>query len=264
MTLLNLVIAFNLGVFSTLHCLGMCGGIAGALSLAIPGDVNKSPYQRIKITTGYNLGRITSYTIAGAIAGASAGVVVPLLNPAFAHRLLQFLAAVILVLIGLNLAGWLPLSGRLEGIGFRLWRYIQPFTRKFVPITGFFPAFKTGMVWGWLPCALVYSVLLWSLASGSVISGGLQMFVFGLGTLPGMITAGSLGSSLRETFTRPAIRRIAAIIIICFGLASPFLPAQHNQVHSLHKMENSSIPGVDHHPSGYHVRVFPDRHIVLI
>ena len=104
-----------------------------------------------------------------------------------------------------------------------------------MPVTGFIPAFKTGFLWGWLPCALVYSVLLWSLASGSAFKGGLLMFVFGLGTLPGMITAGSLGSSLFELFRKTGIRKIAGLIIIVFGLASPFLQTQHNHIHSIHE-----------------------------
>ena len=205
------------------------------MGIAIPDKVNKNLYQRSKIILGYNLGRITSYTIAGAIAGATGGFVVPLFNPEYAHRALQFLAAIILVLIGLNLAGWMPLSSRPGGIGIRLWRYIQPLARNILPITGFLPAFKTGILWGWLPCALVYSVLLWSLASGSAFRGGLLMFVFGLGTLPGMITAGSLGSSLFELFRKRHFRRIAALVIIIFGLASPWLQPQHNHIHAIHE-----------------------------
>lgn len=218
-----------------MHCLGMCGGIVGVLSGAMPDAINKDLYQRTKIILGYNLGRITSYTVAGAIAGASAGIVVPLLNPEYAHRILQFLAAIILVLIGLNLAGWFPLTSRLEGIGIRLWRYIQPLVKDLLPVTGFIPAFKTGLLWGWLPCALVYSVLLWSLASGSAFKGGLLMFVFGLGTLPGMITAGSLGSSLFELFRKTGIRKIAASIIIIFGLVSPFLQVHHDHIHAIYE-----------------------------
>ena len=218
-----------------MHCLGMCGGIVGVLSGAMPDVINKNLYQRTKIILGYNLGRITSYTVAGVIAGASAGILVPLLNPEYAHRFLQFVAAIILVLIGLNLAGWLPLTGKLDGIGIRLWRYIQPLARNLLPITGFIPAYKTGILWGWLPCALVYSVLLWSLASGSAFKGGLLMFAFGLGTLPGMITAGSLSSSLFEQFRKTGIRKIAALIIIIFGLVSPFLQVQHNHIHAIHE-----------------------------
>jgi len=235
MILLNLIIAFNLGIFSTIHCLGMCGGIVGALSIAMPDEVNKNFYQRSKIIIGYNAGRITSYTIAGAIAGASGGAVILLFDPGHAHRLLQFLAAIILVLIGLNLAGWLPLSSRFEGIGLRLWRLIRPLTKNLIPINGFIPAFQTGLLWGWLPCALVYSVLLWSLASGSAFRGGLLMFFFGLGTLPSMITAGALSSNLFEHFKKAKIRKVAALIIIIFGLASPFIQLQHNHVYTIHK-----------------------------
>jgi uncharacterized protein len=212
-----------------------------ALSIAMPDDVNSKIYQRSKILLGYNLGRITSYTIAGIIAGASSGIVVPLLNPEHGHRLLQFFAAIVLVLIGLNLAGWLPFSGRIEGIGVRLWRYIQPLARNLVPITGFIPAFKTGILWGWLPCALVYSVLLWSLASGSALTGGLLMLAFGIGTLPGMISAGSLGNSLFEQFKKIKIRRIAALIIIIFGLASPYLQPQYHHIHSAHEINRDSF-----------------------
>ena len=235
MIFLNLIIAFNLGILSTLHCLGMCGGIVSALSIAMPDDVNKNIYKRSKIILGYNIGRITSYTIAGTIAGASSGVVILVFDPQYAHRLLQFLAAIILILIGLNLAGWLSLSNKFDGIGIRLWRHIQPLVRNLIPVNGFIPAFKTGILWGWLPCALVYSVLLWALVSGSAFRGGLLMFFFGLGTLPSMITAGSLSSSLFEHFRKTKIRKIAAVIIIIFGLASPFIQLQHKHAHTIHE-----------------------------
>ena len=103
----NLFIAFNLGLLSTLHCLGMCGGIIGVLSLAVPG---KSTDRRntAKFVFAYNLGRIMSYTTAGAIAGFMGGQAVSIVMPDSGHDILRMAAAVVLVFIGIPLACWLP------------------------------------------------------------------------------------------------------------------------------------------------------------
>lgn len=216
----NIIIAFNLGLFSTLHCLGMCGGIVTALSLGIP---QNKIISRAGIVLSYNLGRILSYTIAGALAGAVGSGITKTLMPVSGHLVLQYLAAVVLVLIGLQLAGWLPSIKQVESLGFMLWRYLQPLAKHFLPVTNSYRGLMAGAIWGWLPCALVYSVLLWSLGSGGAPAGSLLMFSFGLGTLPGMFVAGMAGTSLRRQFEKKNTRRIAGAIIILFGIASPFI-----------------------------------------
>ena len=262
MDFFQFVIAFNLGLFSTLHCLGMCGGIIGALSLGVEQKKSHTLYGRIKHSVAYNTGRITSYAIAGAIAGFAGQHIVTGIMPEAGHRVLQYLAAVILVLIGLHLAGWLPGLGKIESVGISIWRVIQPIGRRFLPVRTMSQAYAVGMIWGWLPCALVYSVLLWSLTAGNIFTGATLMFAFGLGTLPGMITTGVVGSSLQEIIKNRYLRIWAGIIIIIFGIASLFLhiPFHKNNLHEHH------ITSVDlnflyhHHPSGFVGKVFQDHH----
>ncbi len=228
MQMLNLVVAFNLGLFSTLHCLGMCGGIIGALALgsgSTGGSGRNKPY---RFVIAYNAGRIISYSLAGAIAGVMAQSFVNTL-PEGGHHALQIVAGLILVLIGLHLAGLFPRVRYIEAAGLKLWRLIQPLARYFIPVQTTGQALIVGMIWGWLPCALVYSTLLWSAASGDVMTGSLIMLVFGFGTLPGMITAGIAGTGVMVYLKRKDIRRWASVIIILFGLASPFLYTQHDQ-----------------------------------
>ena len=228
MEIINPLIAFNLGVFSTLHCLGMCGGIIGALSLSVSANKDNPDVSRAGLVFAYNIGRICSYTLAGAITGFIGGSLVTIIMPYNGHRVLQILAATVLVLIGLHLAGWLPRLKYIESSGLKLWKIIQPVGRHFFPVNRLDRAFMIGVIWGWLPCALVYSVLLWSLTSGNAWTGALLMFAFGVGTLPGMITAGIMSSKLQDVLKQKVFRVWAGVIIILFGVASPFFYATHN------------------------------------
>lgn len=265
MEIVNLVIAFNLGLFSTLHCLGMCGGIIGALSAGIRQKEGGGGIERVKFSVAYNGGRIFSYTLAGAIAGFAGQQVVSGLMPASGHLVLQWLAAVILVLIGLHLTGWLPKLRWIESLGLSLWRHLQPLGRRFLPVTNLKRALVIGMIWGWLPCALVYSVLLWSLSGGSAWGGAALMFVFGLGTLPAMVTAGVMGSSFLDLMKPRAVRVWAGIIIILFGVASLFFHGAHDhhqgKDHHAHHAAVSQVYPPCRHPSGFVAPAFPDHHI---
>jgi len=239
MEIINPLIAFNLGLFSTLHCLGMCGGIIGALSLGTPANTGSYPVGRTGLVFAYNIGRVFSYTLAGAITGFIGDQLVTVVMPDSGHRTLQFIAAVILVLIGLHLAGWLPKLRLIEASGVKLWQLIQPAGRHFFPVNSVNKALMIGMIWGWLPCALVYSVLLWSLASGSAWTGALLMFAFGLGTMPGMMTAGLMGNRLLDVLKQKIFRTWAGAIIILFGVASPFLytaPHEHDHGQEHHTL----------------------------
>ena len=231
MYLANTIIAFNLGLFSTLHCLGMCGGISTAMSLSIPQEKTVS---KTLLVIAYNTGRIMSYTLAGAIAGAIGTELVMGIMPVSGHRILQYIAAAVLILIGLQISGWLPAGRILESVGMRIWSYIRPLSKYFLPITSLYRAFMAGIFWGWLPCALVYSVLVWSLSIGGALSGALLMFCFGLGTLPGMLLVGLTGTKIRDFLKEPALRTVAGVVIILFGASSPFLYSAAENHHEHH------------------------------
>lgn len=239
MELINPIIAFNLGLFSTLHCLGMCGGIIGALSLGGGYGTDITYVRKTGFVVAYNIGRITSYSAAGAVCGFVGQEIAGIAIPDYGHRFLQIAAAMVLVLIGLHLAGWLPRLGKIESFGIRIWRLLQPAARFFIPVDNIGRALAIGMVWGWLPCALVYSVLLWTVTSGSAINGAVIMFAFGLGTLPGMVTAGLAGNRLLELTRQGKLRIWAGSIIILFGILSLFMPVpqqhrDHQQVDHMH------------------------------
>ena len=144
---LNYSIAFLLGLFSSIHCLGMCGGIIGALSMGLPESVRAGRFQAFIMISGYNLGRIFSYTCAGAIAG-SIGLL--FLEVRSGHLILRIAAGTVLVLLGLNIGGWLPRLSILERFGIKAWRMIQPLGKRFVPVDSFpraTPAGRRGLAW---------------------------------------------------------------------------------------------------------------------
>ncbi|MBF8269679.1 MAG: rane protein [Gammaproteobacteria bacterium] len=225
---LNLIAAFTLGLFSTVHCLGMCGGIITALSLGLPETIRLNKRRFALLVSCYNFGRVLSYSLAGALAGFFGQVLLNLIDDDFGHYVLRGLAGLLLVLLGLHIGGWTGALRRLEGIGLTLWQIIRPIGGYFLPVDTPYKALLLGCIWGWLPCGLVYSVLLWSATSVDPVAGTLTMLCLGLGTLPGMITAGLFSSSLQQLATRANIRKVFALIIICFGLLSPWLQPDHH------------------------------------
>jgi len=154
----SLFTAFTVGLFSSLHCVGMCGGIAGALSLSIPGGHQAGGTSRVFYGLSYNLGRIASYGAAGVLAASISFETVTIVSPEMGLLFLRTLSAIILVSMGLYLAGWFPSFATMEQIGVPLWRRLEPLGRKFLPLKSPLYALAYGAVWGWLPCGLVYSV----------------------------------------------------------------------------------------------------------
>ena len=201
---------FLVGLLGGTHCVGMCGGIVGALSIG--------GGQRGVRHLAYNAGRITSYSLAGALAGAlgDAGIA---LSGAFPTRLVLFLLAnLMLVALGLYLMGMTGVLGFAERFGQRLWQRIQPLTRRFLPAHTWAQAFPLGLLWGWLPCGLVYSALVTALTSGSALRGAGMMLAFGAGTLPTLLLAGLLAIRLNEYMARPVVRLMAGLLVMSFGL----------------------------------------------
>jgi len=235
---INYPIAFTLGLFSTVHCLGMCGGIITALSLSLPEEVRHNRTRFTVLVCAFNLGRLCSYTVAGALAGVFGHIILGLVQNNAGHLILRILAGLILVLLGLHIAGWITAIKKIEGIGIRVWQVIRPIGSYFLPVDSTPKALLMGCIWGWLPCGLVYSVLLWSTTSIDPLVATLCMFSFGLGTLPGMISAGLLSNSLQRLFARASIRKVFAIIIIGFGIASPWIQLSHQMHDSAADMQH--------------------------
>ena len=206
--------AFLLGLMGAVHCIGMCGGIVGALSMS--GSVPVVPQQHFVLA--YNLGRITSYTVAGALAGSLGAYAMDLVALHHAQLILKLLAALFMILLGLYLSGWWQVLTRLERVGTHLWRYIQPLGRNFLPVRSEAGAYMVGLVWGWLPCGLVYTALIYSLTAGGLVQGAGLMFSFGLGTLPLMLSMGFAGARLAKAVRDARVRALAGLMVIGFGL----------------------------------------------
>ncbi|MEX2515640.1 MAG: sulfite exporter TauE/SafE family protein [Gammaproteobacteria bacterium] len=230
----SLLIAFTLGLFSTLHCWGMCGGIITALSLNLSQPVRARKSLLLAYTTAFNLGRIVSYALAGLLGGLLGSLVV-ITTVAGGLFILQLLAGVVLVFAGLRLAGWSQGLALLERMGQGVWRKLQPFGRSLLPVNTLPRALAFGMIWGFLPCGLVYSALLLAVATGDAIAGGSLMLGFGLGTLPGMVAAGFVSGRLQHWLQKPRLRQIAGIILIGFGLLVPLLHLTGSHGHEAHQ-----------------------------
>ena len=222
-----------IGLLSSLHCLGMCGGIMGALSLSLPADVRENRIRVSVFVLLYNLGRLSSYMVAGALAGAFGVEVLQLLglDSDNAHHMLRLAGVIIMVFIGAYLAGWFPQLIKVEKLGQPIWRRLEPVARRLMPINTPIQALFYGMVWGWLPCGLVYVVLLMTVTAGSGLQGALMMAAFGLGTLPSMFSAGVMVSWVRKLAQSNNARIIIGVILIVSAIASLFIDAAGNHQH---------------------------------
>jgi uncharacterized protein len=230
MNALSLFPFFVAGLVGSVHCVGMCGGIVSAFSMAparpaFPVPVTTVP--AFSATTAldgglrvlaYNAGRLGSYMAAGALAGGMLGGVRQLAGVAPLQVAAYWMANLMLVALGLYLMdAWRGLA-RLEAGGRFLWQRLQPLTRRLLPIRHPGQALALGALWGWLPCGMVYSMLLTSMLTGSASSGAAVMLAFGLGTMPALVTMGLLGNRLQAWTRRREVRLGAGLLVLAFGL----------------------------------------------
>ena len=211
--------ALLVGLLGSTHCLGMCGGIVGALNMGIDADLSRRPRSLFAFHLAYNCGRICSYLLVGLLAGSLGSGLVRLgLSPAAG----KLLAAAFMIALGLYLADWWRGLALLERVGYRLWQYIRPLGQKLLPVRSLPRALLLGLLWGWLPCGLVYAVVAWSLTTGSAREGAVLMLGFGIGTLPAMLLAGNAMVYLQNWIRSPLIRTSAGIAIIVLGIVGVY------------------------------------------
>lgn len=210
---LTLFSAFLVGLLGGGHCIGMCGGFVGAVTLSLPAARARWPF-----TLAYNGGRVASYTLAGVLAGliGSSGFFLEQVLPM--EKVLYGLASLMLVALGLYLAGLWHGVLWLERAGAGFWRRLQPLSKRLLPLRSLPQAFALGLLWGWLPCGLVYSVLVVALSMGTALQGGALMLAFGLGTLPVMLAMGMAAVRLREWMQRLWVRRSSGLLVLGIGL----------------------------------------------
>lgn len=225
----NLLPVLLAGLAGSVHCAAMCGGIVSAFSAA----PRVRPFPVAVVTQGapaaaldsvarvlaYNSGRIASYAAAGALAGgisASAGMLGPMEQVQAAA---YWGANLMLVALGLYLAGIWNGIAVLERAGGMLWRRVEPLGRRIMPFDSTPKMLALGALWGWLPCGMVYSMLVTAMLAGSAVDGASVMAAFGLGTLPLMLSLGLAGERMRVFLRHPLFRLGAGITVAAFGVA---------------------------------------------
>lgn len=212
--------ALVLGLLGGGHCLGMCGGLMGALTLAIPPEQRG---KRLRLLLAYNLGRIFSYACAGLLLGLAGWAVAS--SPA--ALALRVAAALLLIAMGLYLAGWWSGLTRIEALGRGLWRHIQPLASRLLPVSSLPRALLLGALWGWLPCGLVYSTLLWAASQGNAGYSAVLMLAFGVGTWPVLLATGLAAERVNALLRRRSVRVAGGVLVMLLGVWTLPGPHQH-------------------------------------
>lgn len=240
--------AFIIGLLGSVHCVGMCGGIMGALTYSVPVEYRKHG-RFIALLILFNVGRIVSYSIAGAAFGLATWYFSG--QSQYFSLILRHFAAIMLILLGLYLTGWWTVLRHLESAGAKLWSLLQPLIRRVFPVKQPHQALWLGFLWGWIPCGLVYSSLAWaSTASNWQQSAGI-MFFFGAGTIPALFVTGLLLDRLKQFLQSRDIRAFAGLLIILFGvwsLASIYLQSHTSHAHKpANQQKHQPIKTPDQH-----------------
>ena len=223
------------GLLGSAHCFGMCAGISGLIGIDAGVATTRTQLSR---TLAYNLGRVATYAMLGTLVALLGQSLVDLVPKLVAP--VRLASGILIVLVGLQVAfGWRLLS-LIEGGGAKLWQRIAPAARHLVPVRNVVQAFAFGMIWGWLPCGLVYSVLLLAATTADALAGAVTMAAFGLGTMPAMVATGISATKLAHFVSH---RRLGAgLLIIALGLATLAMPVMKFATQLEHEQHAPSSP----------------------
>ncbi|MEM7209242.1 MAG: sulfite exporter TauE/SafE family protein [Pseudomonadota bacterium] len=213
--------AFLIGLLGAGHCATMCGGLVSAFTLS---GANRRP---LSWFINYNVGRIFSYMVAGGVAGALGSASLHLFEIETARSLARALVAFTLIAVGLYLCGWPQLLAPIEKLGYRMWSKISPRVTHLLRVRSGIDALRFGLVWGWLPCGLVYSAVLSATTTGDALMGAQVMLFFGLGTLPALLSLGLLANQIRSLARNPVFRRISGSTLSLLGVYTLLAGAHH-------------------------------------
>ena len=239
MTTPLLVAALAMGFFGSPHCLGMCGGLVTAFGLSMK---DSSPAKRRALVATYHIGRLGSYAFLGLIAGLIGTTVLePLMT---GNNLPRILLGLVLAFVGVTMLG-APFLNKLERFGMRFWQYLSPLRQKVFPLNTFPRALTAGLLWGFLPCGLVYGALLIAVVAHNPISGAALMFVFGLGTVPMLVATHETVGWLRDKIGRFRLRQLNGAVLVISGLAVVFTPIVMSSMHGGHS-HGGSHTTMDH------------------
>ena len=228
MTTALLIAALLMGFFGSPHCLGMCGGLVAAFGLSMK---DASPTKRRALVATYHLGRLLSYASLGLIAGLlGTTLLAPLM---VGNNLPRILLGLVLVFVGMTMLG-APFLTKLERLGMRFWQALGPLRKKVFPLNTYPRALAAGLLWGFLPCGLVYGALLIAVVGHEPLTGALLMFTFGLGTIPMLVATHETIGWLRNHINRLRLRQMNGAIMMLSGLAVIVVPIMMTSMHSGH------------------------------
>ncbi len=209
---ITLFTLFLIGFFGGGHCVGMCGGLSSAFALQLPPHI-----KRFWLILLLNTGRISSYVSIGLLLGALGQIGISLDQTRWLQNGLFVAAHILLLLLGLYLAGLSHAATKVESLGRPIWRRLNPLLNKLLPIQSIPACFGVGLLWGWLPCGLVYSASLYALGSGSAAKGGLYMLAFALGTLPNLLAMGFFAVQLKNVLQKRSVRLAAGLLVVAWA-----------------------------------------------
>lgn len=245
MSIAMFIAMFSMGFLGSPHCLGMCGGIVTAFGLSMQ---QLSPRKKNLLIFSYHVGRLFSYALLGVLAGLiGTTILAPFMQSDFPRVLL----GTVLVLIGFAILG-MPLFNHLEKLGLKLWQAMSPIRQKVFPLDSVPKALFAGLLWGFLPCGLVYGALMMAVASGSVATGALMMFAFGLGTLPMLVATQKTISMLQQRIKQLRLRQINGGVLVLSGLAVVFIPMAMHALHGEHHHHTAMSGHHAHHSHHEH------------
>lgn len=225
--------AVSMGFLGSPHCLGMCGGIVAAFGLSMQ---TRSPRQQQWLTLVYHGGRLTSYMLLGLVAGSfGATMLAPLTNNGTIARVLLGVALIFCAMLMLGM----PMLKPIEKLGLGLWQRLSPLRQKLFPLDSTPKAFLAGLLWGFLPCGLVYGAIALAIGAGShgyhdITTGILVMFAFGIGTLPLLLSAQSTVNFLQNRIQKFSLRKLGGVLMLLSGIAVAAHPLMHSHHHDHH------------------------------
>jgi hypothetical protein len=215
----TLTAALFAGVMASGHCLGMCGPMT-ALAASRPGQ------PRATRAVLYNAGRLLSYALIGALFGGLGYAVGSAAGIAQWALVLRVGLGAVLLTIGARMLFQRRGASAFERVGARLWRRLAPLTGRLDPANRTRDLFAMGLLWGWLPCGIVYSMLAVAALSGGALPGAATMLAFGIGTLPSMLGLSLLGTGLGFLRTSTARRGLGAVLMLS-GIWMAAMPLSH-------------------------------------